>query len=301
MTSVPPPAYVHPGPPPELPERPEGLPPLRTGADRWKPWTAWLAIAAALAVPLVLGIFAGAGVAAAGGSLEELPPGVLIGLTFAQDVGFIAVPLLLAAWLATRPTAMDFGLRRPDRVWVAIGLLFAVYVGFIVLSGIWVEALGIEQRDTLPDELGVKDSTVNLVLVLILVTVMAPVAEEFLFRGYIFRALRNWRGVWPAAILSGVLFGAIHIGSSPVGFIVPLAILGIGLALLYHWTGSLYLPVALHALNNSIAFGASQDWGWQIVATVPVATAVSLGALRLLARVLGHGQAAAVGITSAAP
>lgn len=299
MTSVPPPAYVHPGPPPELPERPEGLPPLRTGADTWKPWTAWLAIAAALAVPLVLGIFAGIGVAAAGGDLEELPPGVLIGLTFAQDVGFILAPLLLATWLATRPTAADFGLRKPNRVWLAIGLLFAVYVGFIVLSGIWVEALGIDQEDTLPDELGVEDSTVNLVLVLILVTVMAPVAEELLFRGYMYRALRNWRGVWPAAIISGIVFGGIHVGSSPIGFVVPLAILGVGLALLYHWTGSLYLPVALHALNNSIAFGASQDWGWQIAATIPVAIGVSLGSLWLLSRALGRRRAAAAGITTA--
>lgn len=300
MTSVPPPAYVHPGPPPELPERPEGLPPLRTGADLWKPWTAWLSLAASLAVPLTLGIIAGVFVAAAGGSLEELPPGVLIGLTFGQDIGFILIPLLLAAWLATRPTAADFGLRRPDRMWISIGLLFAVYVGFIVLSGLWVTALGIEQRDTLPDELGVKDSTVNLVLVLILVTVMAPVAEEILFRGYIYRALRNWRGVWPAAIISGVLFGAIHIGSSPIGFVVPLAILGVGLALLYHWTGSLYLPVALHALNNSIAFGASQDWSWQIAATIPVALAVSLGSLWLLGRFLGRRRATpAAGIAPA--
>jgi membrane protease YdiL (CAAX protease family) len=295
---VPPPAYVHPGPPPELPERPEGLPPLRTGADRWKPWTAWVALAASLTVPLVLGIVAALFVVAAGGDVEELPPGVLIGLTFAQDIGFIVVPLLLATWLVSRPTAMDFGLRKPHRMWLAIGLLFAVYIGFIVLSGIWVEALGIEQEDTLPDELGVKDSTVNLVLVLILVTVMAPVAEELLFRGYVYRALRNWRGVWPAAIISGALFGGIHMGSSPIGFIVPLAILGVGLALLYHWTGSLYLPVALHALNNSIAFGASQDWDWQIAATIPVATAVSLGSLWLLGRALGPRRAPVAGITA---
>lgn len=300
MTSVPPPVYVHPGPPPELPERPEGLPPLRTGADTWKPWTAWLALAASLAVPLTLGLVAGVFVMAAGGDVEELPPGVLIGLTFGQDVGFIVVPLLLAAWLAMRPTAADFGLRTPNRVWRSIGLLLAVYVGFIVLSGLWVEGLGIEQRDTLPDELGVDDSTVNLVLVLFLVTVMAPVAEEILFRGYIYRALRNWKGVWPAALLSGALFGGIHISSSPIGFIVPLAILGVGLALLYHWTGSLYLPVALHALNNSIAFGASQDWTWQIAATIPAALAVSLGSLWLLARPLQRRRTGAVAVAPAA-
>jgi membrane protease YdiL (CAAX protease family) len=34
--------------------------------------------------------------------------------------------------------------------------------------------------------------------------------------------------------------------------------------MLYVWTGSLIPPMVLHALNNSLALGASQDWEWQI-------------------------------------
>ncbi|MBJ7331733.1 MAG: CPBP family intramembrane metalloprotease [Solirubrobacteraceae bacterium] len=287
MTSVPPPAYVHPGPPPDRPERPEGLPPLVEGADAWKPWSAWVAVVAALTVPIVFGIVAGLGVAIAGGDLTDMPAGVLIALTFLQDVGFIAVPLLIASWIASRPTARDFGLRVPERKWRAVGLIAAVYLGFIVLSAIWVGVLGIDEKDSLPDELGVKDSSLNLILVLLLVTMVAPVAEEMLFRGYMFRALRNWKGVWPAALLSGMTFGGIHLGSSPVGFVVPLMVFGVGLALLYQWTGSLYAPVALHALNNSIAFGATQDWEWQIPVTIAGSVTASLLALWLLARFLG--------------
>lgn len=298
MTSLPP-AYVHPGPPPEPPEYPEGLPPLRQGADTWKWWTGLLVLALAFSVPIVLGIFAGIGIAVSGGDLEDdMPSGVLIALTFAQDIGFILAPLLMAGWFAARPKAEDFGLAPPRRPWIALALLLAIYLTFVVLSGLWVEALGIDSEDQLPDELGVDESVINLVLVLFLVTVMAPVAEELLFRGYVYRALRNGTGMWVAALLSGVIFGGIHLGSSPVGFIVPLCILGVGLALLYQWTGSLYAPVALHAFNNSIAFGVSQDWGWEIPVTIAGSIVVSLLALKLLAGVLGTRRAAAAGIVA---
>lgn len=298
MTTLSPPVNVHPGPPPDPPERPEGLPPRIVGADRWKPWTAILVLVVALAAPLVLGIVAAVGVAIAGGDVEELPPGVLIALTFAQDVGFILAPLMVAGWFASRPRARDFGLTMPARPWVALAILAGVYFGFLAFSGIWISALGIDQEDQLPNELGVDDSTAALVLVLVLVTIVAPVAEELLFRGYMYRALRNWRGIVPAAVISGAIFGGIHAGSSPVGFLVPLAALGVGLALLYEWTGSLVLPVALHAINNSIAFGVSQDWTWEIAVTVVGATAASLGGLWLLGRGLGDGPA---GSTHRAP
>lgn len=257
-------------------------------------------LAFAFTVPIVLGIIAGIGIAATGGSLEDdMPSGVLIALTFAQDIGFILAPLLMAGWLAARPKAEDFGLAPPSRPWNALLVLIGIYFTFVLLSGIWVEALGIDSEDQLPDELGVDESVVNLVLVLFLVTVMAPVAEELLFRGYVYRALRNGTGIWVAALLSGAIFGGIHLGSSPVGFIVPLCILGTGLALLYQWTGSLYAPVALHAFNNSIAFGVSQDWDWQIPASILGSIVVSLLALKLLAGVLGSRRSAAAGIVTA--
>ncbi len=74
----------------------------------------------------------------------------------------------------------------------------------------------------------------------VLTCVVAPIGEEFLFRGLIFTALRNWKGTLPAAIITGVLFGGVHFGSAPLLDLVPLAALGFGLCLLYRYTGSLY-------------------------------------------------------------
>jgi len=107
-----------------------------------------------------------------------------------------------------------------------------------------------------------------------------------------FTALRNWRGTWPAALLTGVVFGAIHAGSTPVGLLVPLAVFGVGLCLLYAWTRSLYPCVALHAINNAIAFGVSEEWTWGIAPLVVGATAASLLLAWLLGRALGRGPLA---------
>src|SRR5690606_25189973 len=121
----------------------------------------------------------------------------------------------------------------------------------------------IDEDDVL-DQLGTRESTVALVAAMVLVCVAAPVVEEFFFRGFFFGALRNWKGVWPAAILTGAVFGGIHLGGSPVGALVPLAVLGFGLCLLYEQTGSLYPCIAVHAINNAIAFGSLNDWTWEI-------------------------------------
>ena len=69
--------------------------------------------------------------------------------------------------------------------------------------------------------------------------------------------------------------GAVHAVSSPVGFLVPLALFGFGLCLIYAWTRSLYPCIALHALNNALAFGSSEHWSWQI----PVVVAGALVAI----------------------
>ena len=89
---------------------------------------------------------------------------------------------------------------------------------------------------------------------------VAPICEEFLFRGYIFTALRNWRGTLPAAILTGLVFGGVHATSAPAADLLPLGLLGFGLCLLYRFTGSLYPGMLAHSLNNSIAFASLAGW-----------------------------------------
>ena len=128
------------------------------------------------------------------------------------------------------------------------------------------------------EQLGTGESSTLLLLSAALTCVVAPVCEEFLFRGFIFTALRNWRGTWPAAVITGLVFGGVHAGSAPAVDLVPLAGLGFGLCLLYRYSGSLYPGIAGHSLNNSIAFGSLENWGWQI----PLLALAALSVIGLL-------------------
>ncbi len=282
---LPGPPAGHPWPPLERPELPAGVEPTPV-TTQWKAWTAWVALvggfSAAIAGALILGIAA----AIFGASLEDPPPSVTILGTVVQDLSLIGAAILMARTTAP-PRPWDFGLRT-TRFWPAIAGIAVLLVSFIVVTATWVALIGADDADeTLPKELGADDSTVALIAVAILVCILAPLAEEFFFRGYFFTALRSWRGMWPAAIVTGLVFGGIHAGSSDPAFLLPLGLLGLGLCLLYVWSGSLYPCIAAHALNNSIAFGASQGWSWQIVPVTATALAVLAGILLIVRRISG--------------
>jgi uncharacterized protein len=257
-SSVPPPTFA------VAPELPAGVerrqPPER---PRWKPWTAWVALIAAFGGALMGALLVGIVGAVAGASLEDPTPAVNIAATIVQDICFVGAAVLFAG-MAGRPLPEQFGLR-PTRVWRALGWMAVAFLAFYVFTVVWVAIVGADADDSkLPDELGVDRSTVALLAAAFLVSVVAPIAEEFFFRGFFFGALRNWKGVWPAAIITGLVFGAIHIGSAEVALLLPLAFFGFALCLLRERTGSLLPCIVLHCANNSLAFGVSQDWNWQI-------------------------------------
>jgi len=210
---------------------------------------------------------------------DDTPPGVTIGGTYVQDLALIGSALLLARMLDPPATPAKFGLRLP-RLRPAVGWTALCWICFFVFASAWSLALDITDEDDLPEELGVDGSTAALVTVSILVCVIAPIAEELFFRGFCFTALRRVLGTLAAAALTGIIFGAIHLGGTDVEFIVPLMVFGFLLCLLYVWTASLLPCIVLHALNNALALGFSQDWGAATV--LAMAAAALLSALLVL-------------------
>jgi membrane protease YdiL (CAAX protease family) len=277
-----------PAPPPSLheaPELPEGIErPPRPDRPAWKPWTAWVGLIAAFGAALVGALFVGIVGALAGADFDDPTPAVNIGATVVQDLCLVAAALLFAG-MAGRPQPAQFGLR-PTSPWKALGWMVAAFVAFYVVTLIWVAIVGGDPDDEkLPQELGVDRSTIAMLAVAFLVSVVAPIAEEFFFRGFFYGALRNWRGVLPAAIITGLVFGAIHAGSADWEFLLPLGVFGFLLCLLRERTGSLYPCIVLHCANNSLAFGVSQDWGWEIpVLFVAALSLIGLAALAVRAR-----------------
>lgn len=82
----------------------------------------------------------------------------------------------------------------------------------------------------------------------VMAVALAPFAEEYLFRGLLFRALdRQWGG-WRAVVGSAAFFAIYH---SPLSWL-PVACLGVANALLYKKTGQLTPAVVLHMVYNAV-------------------------------------------------
>jgi uncharacterized protein len=276
---------ANPHPLSDLEVAPAGAPgPTATGArvdNEWPWWTAPAALVGALLLAALGALAVDIPAALLGVSVtsSHLPGGLELADTVVQDVGFVAAAVIFAHVGRRTVRAWQFGLRPPRLRWrwtalVIVGML----IGFLIFSGIWEAVLNSHTKEKLLEQLGANEGTSLLLLSALLTCVLAPISEEILFRGFIFQALRSWRGTWPAAIVTGLLFGGIHAGSAPAVDLVPLAALGFALCLLYRYTGSLYPCIAAHSLNNSLAFGALENWGWQI----PVLMASALAVIALL-------------------
>jgi uncharacterized protein len=251
-------------PPPEPPELPEAARP------RWPPWYAPVALLTSLGTILTAGLPVLPVILVAGVS-ETLAAVSLLVLLIVQD-GLLVGFALLFANFKRRPRAWHFGARAtrfwPTAGWAALGL--------VVLVGVELAYLGLLDVDeSNVDQLG-KDSPWAGVAVALATIVVAPVAEEVFFRGFFYRALRTRLRVWSASLIDGVVFAALHFQGPDTAVILPvIAVVGVGLCLVYERTGSLFSVIAIHAAFNTFA----------TVSIAPVAAGL-VGALMLAACVL---------------
>ena len=285
MTSYPP-ALAQPGPPPDPPELPEGVDPR----PRWPAWYAPLGFAVALAGALLLITVLGAAAALSGVDVEkDTPPGLTIAGTLIQDAILVATAIFFASRVA-RPRAWHFGLR-PTRFWPALGWTALALLSFYLFAAAYSALLDPDAEQTIAEDLGAGESAFLLIVGAVVVIVLAPVAEEFFFRGFFYRALRSRFGVAAAATLDGALFGLIHFtGANTLSILPILAVLGVVFCLVYERTGSLYPVIALHAFNNSIAYGVATGES----PLVPVTVGIAMISACVVAPRLAGGPAAVV-------
>jgi len=85
---------------------------------------------------------------------------------------------------------------------------------------------------------------------LFLVSLLAGVGEELLFRGVIQGGLSGLLGPWLALILASVLFGAMH--ALTRAYFIIATLMGFYLGLIYLWTGNLLIPILIHFLYDWI-------------------------------------------------
>lgn len=105
---------------------------------------------------------------------------------------------------------------------------------------------------------GLMETPLELALAVMAAVVLAPVAEELLFRGLLHRSLRRRSRIVPATAVSSVLFAVVHVDvafSQPLA-LVGLTLVGVILAIAYERTGSLLVPIMIHAVHNAVTIAA---------------------------------------------
>lgn len=171
------------------------------------------------------------------------------GLTLMLIIG---VPL----WVRSQKTTLvDLGLGRlpvwKDFAWLIVGVAAYVILTALVngVARVLVPGADYEQ----PQDIGFSDLTNQLqfLVTFISIVIVAPVAEEVMFRGYLFGKLRKTVKVWIAVILSALLFAVAHLQFNVA---LDTFALGVVLALLRVGSGSIWASILLHMLKNGVAF-----------------------------------------------
>jgi len=132
---------------------------------------------------------------------------------------------------------------------LALAALITVLI--VVVRGIVATAAG--EQLTPPSnpivEILQSASPLALVMLFTLATIWAPIVEETLFRGGVFRHLRGRLGLLASAILSALWFGFMH--SYEIPLLLPVITLGFVFALMREWRGSLIGCIIAHGLHNA--------------------------------------------------
>jgi uncharacterized protein len=300
MSSVPS-SFQHPGSPPLRPELPDGAPPPPAppsdglpllGVSAWAPLFGVLFVALGYAL---ISALVGAVIGVAGGDIENLQDNqpLTIGLTLALDAVLIAAPIAIVTWMAhQRPNLAAFGLRVPSSWRSALVALMVVYIGFWAATLIVALIFGNAQDQDIVTDLKSEDSLPVLGGFVVMTCLVAPLAEEFFFRGFVFRVLWERTNVIVATIVTGATFGLVHKpGGDWIGVAV-LALFGAALCLLFWRTASLLPCMMLHSFHNSISFGFTKElpwWGFLLLTVGSVTTTLTIA---LLATRLGRRVAA---------
>lgn len=132
-------------------------------------------------------------------------------------------------------------------LWVVPTFVFVTALSQIstdALSGIWHD-LSPQEPVKLFQHSG--NAFVQIALALSAV-VIAPLAEELIFRGYVYGVMKRFTDGYFAAICSALVFAIVHLH---VGTLIPLFALGLVLVLAYEVTGNLLVPIFIHALFNA--------------------------------------------------
>jgi uncharacterized protein len=175
--------------------------------------------------------------------------GTLVALTVAiSDPVTIAV-LVIAIWIARAPPAAYLALTWPTPRYVGIGLIGLA--GLIIVSDALLYFGGYSLVTPFQEQSYTSAAAQGSLAALWVATiVVAPAAEEAMYRGFLFRGwARSDRMAWPAIIVISVLWAAPHLQYDWTGILL-IFVVGLFLGWMRWRSGSMLLTFLLHALFN---------------------------------------------------
>jgi uncharacterized protein len=176
---------------------------------------------------------------------------------------FLVVGLIVACWFRRGATVGNSLLLRPAqwRGWQYLVFAVVTVASLIVLQQIifWLsDQLGIAPADPSSDLEQMRqylrlDQPATMIVMGVLAVILAPLAEEFVFRGMLFAAFQKTRlGVIGSAVLLSALWSVMHWGYSSQN-LLALFLLGLLFAYIVWRTGSLWPAIVGHTANNLVA------------------------------------------------
>ncbi len=172
------------------------------------------------------------------------------------QVSLCALLLVVLLWRGHRFTdALGTGSASYHRIaaWSAL-LLAAFYplVDVAMRTQMAIQGTRPEQQPIVEFARGIHSPAEQMAMVLFAV-IIAPLTEEFIFRGFLYRSLKARLGLFTAALLTSLLFSVIHLHGPSF---LPLAMFGFVLVMAYERTGSLLAPMLMHTVFNAASLVA---------------------------------------------
>lgn len=213
-----------------------------------------------------------------------------------SEIGTFILPAIFLAYTFGPDTARYLHLDKKAK-WDSVLLIFILLIAAVPLINFlgelnshmqlpsWMEGVEREMRSSeeqaakLTEKFLVIESPMQFFYAMMMIAVLPALGEELMFRGILQRIFSEWSGgkhtgIWSTAIL----FSAMHMQF--YGF-VPRLLLGVMLGYLFLWSGSLWLPIIAHFINNGAAVIASYFYTHNSLSINPdtVGTGTEYGAL----------------------
>lgn len=196
-------------------------------------------------------------------TLGQMIVGALI---YILVVGLVSLPVIMTRKREYILRVLGIHKRPGPEIW---WLPFMLWVGYMIATLVASYAASflpfVNGQET--QNVGFENLTqpYEYVLAFVALVILPPVAEELLFRGYLFGRLRQTFGFWVTTIVVSVVFGIVHLQWN-VG--IDVAVLSIFLCYLRERTGSVWAGMVLHGIKNGLAYFLlfiAPLLGWQLL------------------------------------